>query len=313
MRFRVFQRSLFLNTLQSTDHIIFHRDDSDHDLPERSREADLCTYLREYFRLSHHDIGEWFSEVCWRNPIFLRRDIILFDNIIHEYGSDCFDRSIFTSFEIDLFLILLILDVTEYFFEDIFHRDHSGRSSMFIDDERDMTTRLLELLEEVIEWLCQRNLHNLLEIEISQIGMSVLFSLELECLTKCDHIVDIIRRITTDRDTRMGRIHEDLTRLIDRHIEIDEFHMDSGCHDGLSCGIRKGEEVLDLTTLICLDGTTLMRHIDECIELFSGHFFLSMKVDLSSEYPSKSFHKNLYQPCNRKKYDNKNLVYWSYF
>jgi hypothetical protein len=92
-------------------------------------------------------------------------EVEFFKYIIYENSPNSLDVIVSSLAHVDIFFVSLILDISEYFFEDIFHGDDSGSPSMLIEDECDMTTRLLELLEEIIEWLCEWDLHDLVECE----------------------------------------------------------------------------------------------------------------------------------------------------
>ena len=92
-----------------------------------------------------------------------------------------------------------------------------------------------------------------------------------------------------------------------------KFYIHSWCHDRVSRRLTKREKILDLTPLICLYGSSLMGHIDKCIELFFCDFSLTMEIDLSSEDPPESSHKKFYEPSQWNADPYKNLIYRCYF
>ena len=112
----------------------------------------LSTDSRELFSLCHHDVCERLTVIYTWNSVVFSEDIIFFEDIVDEDCPDSFDLTSLRLTHVDLFLIFLILDIAEYFFEDIFHRHDSCSPTVFIDDQCDMTTRLLKSLEEIIEW-----------------------------------------------------------------------------------------------------------------------------------------------------------------
>jgi hypothetical protein len=118
-------------------------------------------------------------------------------------GTYSFDLTSFHTSHVDLFFIFLVLYISEDFFEYILHRDDSSRSTVLIEDERDMTTRLLEFLEEIIERLREWYFHDFFQVEGGEFCFPMTFSLELECFTKCEHIVDIIGRFSCYWQARM--------------------------------------------------------------------------------------------------------------
>lgn len=124
----------------------------------------------------------------------------LFEDIVDEDGTDSLYLVGSVLAHVDIFFVLLVLDIAEYLFHDILHRDDTSSSSVFVEDECDMTARLLELLEEVIEWLCEGDLHDLLEGERSDGRISVSLALQLERFTERDHVLDVVRVLTCDRE-----------------------------------------------------------------------------------------------------------------
>lgn len=105
-----------------------------------SVEHDLCSDMWKTLFLRHDDVGKRFSEVPIRYPIVVCMDVVFFEDIIHEDGSDSFDMASLEFAHVDFFFILLIFDIAKYFFEDILHGDDSCSSTMLVEDESDMTT-----------------------------------------------------------------------------------------------------------------------------------------------------------------------------
>lgn len=94
----------------------------------------------KFFLLGNNHIGERFPEVFFRDAVILKMDIIFFDDIIEKYRSDSFEFSSLSLLHIDLFSIFLILDITKYLLEHIFHRDDPSSPPMLILHECDMST-----------------------------------------------------------------------------------------------------------------------------------------------------------------------------
>jgi hypothetical protein len=161
------------------------------------------TNCREFFFFREDNIGEWFTVVFVSKSYICRMEIELFEDIIDEDSSDSFDIIVSSLAHVDIFFVCLILDITEYFFEDILHRDDSRCSTMLIEDECDMATRFLELLEEIIEWLREGNLHDLIEREISHLPLAVSLALELERFTEGYNEFNIVRIVTCYWETRV--------------------------------------------------------------------------------------------------------------
>jgi hypothetical protein len=71
----------------------------------------------------------------------------LFEDIVDEDGSSGFNLVISSLAYVDIFFISLIFDVSEDFFQDVLHGDDTSGSTVFVEYERDMATRLLEFFK----------------------------------------------------------------------------------------------------------------------------------------------------------------------
>ena len=105
-----------------------------------TRELHFYALGRELFLLGHDDVGKWLADILGRDTIVLGVDIVLFEDIVDEDGTDGFDFASLLFAEVDLFFIFLIFDIPEYLLEDILHRDDSSSPTMLIEDECDMAT-----------------------------------------------------------------------------------------------------------------------------------------------------------------------------
>ena len=188
-------------TLELLDDIVMCVYYTKEESPHRSMKYYFSPDSRESPFFSHHYIRERLSDILDGDTIVFTMDIILFEDIIYEHRTDGLDLVPFHTSHVDLFFIFLILDISEHFLEDIFHRHDSGSPTMLIEHESDMTTRLLEFLEEVIERLSQWYFHDLLEIESRELHLSMSLFLHLECFTKGDDIVYIVSRFPVYWDT----------------------------------------------------------------------------------------------------------------
>ena len=190
-----------LLTLELLDDIVMRIDYAKEESPHRSMKYYFSPDSRESPFFGHHYIRERLSHILDGDTIVFTMDVILFEDIIHEHRTDGLDLVPFQTAHVDLFFIFLIFDISEHFLEDIFHRHDSGSPTMLIEHESDMTTRLLEFLEEVIERLSQWYLHDLLEIESRELHLSMSLFLHLECFSKGDDVVYVISRLSTYGDT----------------------------------------------------------------------------------------------------------------
>lgn len=174
-----------------------------------------------------------------------------------------------------------------------------------------MTTRFLKFFKEIIEWLSQRNFHDFLELKWWELHLAMTLTLELECFPKCNHIFSMVSIFIIDWNTWMRCIHQEFTYFIHGHVQREELNMNSWCHHWFCCCITKWEKILDLSFLFYLDRSSFMWHINKCFEFLTRDLELTMKINLSTKYPTKYFHKYLNKPGHWQENPDEHLIDWS--
>ena len=121
------------------------------------------------------------------------------------------------------FIVIFIMNLTHNFFNNIFHRHQSGRSSEFINNNGYMNLICLKITQQVIDHLRLR--HKISRTNQRLPTKVIPFVHMRQKILDIQHSLDIIPRTGIDRNTRISILNDTLHHLLERCTDIQIDHI----------------------------------------------------------------------------------------
>src|SRR5882724_854788 len=154
---------------------------------------------------------------------------------------------------------MLVRDVANNFFQQIFKRNDALQPTVLVDDETEMRFGLLHLPEHILQSRCvdhvQGGLKHILEAETFR---SEQVRHHVFTMNKADHVIE---RFAVNRQARVTILLESLGYLRQIAITGDRRHLRSRHHSLAHQRVRKLEDAMDQPSFFSAQVTAFARHV----------------------------------------------------
>ena len=153
--------------------------------------------------------------------------------------------------------IVFIANFAHDFFQDVFERHEARSSTIFINDDGELVTRLAQFRQEVVNLLVvgheHRRHHDFHDVE----RLGPVFGVPFQEVAVRKDAHDVVHRVLVNGQARMAFAVQDLHQVGKRGIHVDSAHVHTRGHDFAHRGFHEVEDIEDHLLLFFFEALVL--------------------------------------------------------